>query len=204
MVKEQVGDSVSVQGEIFSPFSQLLELLNYEYALMGLLDDPGKSHAMLERLTLGAIDLGKRQVQAGVDAVLISSAFAGAGFVSRADYETFVLPYETRLIEALHAAYPGLKVYTHTCGAIGDRLDLMLRSGLEGSTRLTRHRWELWNSSRPAHLRGKAFIKGNLDPVNTLLHGNEETVREAVEQRLEIAKPGVAISSARPVRLPPR
>jgi len=34
------------------------------------------------------------------------------------------------------------------------------------------------------------FIKGNIDPVNTLLLGNADMVREAVENRLSIAKPG--------------
>ena len=39
-------------------------------------------------------------------------------------------------------------------------------------------------------LSGKAFIKGNLDPVNTMLYGNLETVREAVAERIRIGKPG--------------
>jgi len=191
LVKEKVAGSVSVHSEIFSPFSQFLELLNYEYALMGLLDDPGKSHAMLERLTLGAIDLGKRQAAAGVDAVLISSAFAGGGLISRNDYEIFVLPYEKKLIDEIHAEYPNVKIYTHTCGAIGDRLDLMLRTGSEGIDTLDPPPLgtvEL-EEAIPT-LQGKAFIKGNIDPVHTLLYGNEQTVREAVAERLRIAKPG--------------
>jgi len=39
-------------------------------------------------------------------------------------------------------------------------------------------------------LAGKAFIKGNLDPVNTLLLGDRDTVRAAVLNRLEAAMPG--------------
>jgi len=191
LVREKVGDAVSVHGEIFSPFSQFLELLNYEYALMGLLDDPGKSHAMLERLTLGAIDLGKRQAGAGADAVLISSAFAGSGLISRDDYETFVLPYEKKMISEIRAGYPELKIYTHTCGGIGDRLDLMLRTGLDGIDTLDPPPLGTVDLAEAAPtLEGKAFIKGNLDPVNTLLYGNQQMVREAVAERLQIAKPG--------------
>ncbi len=190
-VRAKVGDSISVQSEIFSPFSQLLELLNYEYALMGLLDDAGKSHAMLSQLTLGAIDLGKRHGAAGVDALLISSAFAGGGLISRGDYETFVLPYERELIQGIHQQYPELKIYTHTCGAIGDRLDLMLQTGTQGIDTLDPPPLgtvELEDAC-PV-LKGKAFIKGNIDPVNTLLYGDEQVVRKAVEHRLEVAKPG--------------
>jgi hypothetical protein len=50
---------VSVHGEIFSPFSQLMELLDYESGLVALLDDPGKVKACLDRLAEGAIALGR-------------------------------------------------------------------------------------------------------------------------------------------------
>ncbi len=39
-------------------------------------------------------------------------------------------------------------------------------------------------------LKGKAFIKGNIDAVNTLLYGDEEKVREAVLHRLGVAMEG--------------
>lgn len=191
LVKEKVGDAVSVHGEIFSPFSQFLELLNYEHALVATLDDPVKTHAILERLTLGAIDLAKGQVEAGADAVLISSAFAGGGFLSREDYETFVLPYEKRVIDEVQAVYPKMRIYTHTCGAIGDRLDLMLATGTNGIDTLDPPPLgtvEL--ADAVPQLAGKAFIKGNLDPVNTLLLGDRDTVRAAVLNRLEAAMPG--------------
>jgi uroporphyrinogen decarboxylase len=38
----------------------------------------------------------------------------------------------------------------------------------------------------------RVFIKGNLDPVNTLLMGTPDDVRNAAVRRLEIAKPGGA------------
>lgn len=197
--KNKAGDSISVHSEVFSPFSQFLELLNYESALMATIDDSGKTHAILERLALGATDLAKQQVEAGADAVLISSAFAGAGFLSREDYESFVLPYEKQVIDGVQAASPRTRVYTHTCGAIGDRLDLMLATGTNGIDTLDPPPLgtaEL--ADAVPQLAGKAFIKGNLDPVNTLLLGNRDTVREAVLNRLDIAKPdgGYILSSA--------
>ena len=39
-------------------------------------------------------------------------------------------------------------------------------------------------------LAGRAFIKGNLDPVNTILRGDPETVREEARRRLEVGMPG--------------
>lgn len=92
-VVRRVGESVAVHSEVFSPFSQLLELVGYENALVALLDDPAKVHSCLERLTAGAIDLAGRQIACRVDAVLISSAFAGGGFISRDQYAEFVVPH---------------------------------------------------------------------------------------------------------------
>jgi len=205
----KAGSDLSVHSEVFSPFSQLLELLGYEKALLAIHDDPGKIHACLERLTAGAIDLARRQGACGPDALLISSAFAGAGFISRRHYEEFVLPYERRLIRELRASCPDLPVYTHTCGRIGDRLDLMLETGTLGIDTLDPPPLgtvDLADAKRV--LEGRAFIKGNLDPVNTLLRGTPEAVREAAAGRLRIGLPdgGYILSSACsvPPATPPR
>jgi hypothetical protein len=189
-VTRRVGREVSVHSEVFSPFSQFLELLDYTNGLVALIDDPGKVQACLDRLADGAILLGRRQVEAGAHAVLVSSAFAGAGFISRRHYEEFVLPYERKVVAGIAAAHD-VPVYTHTCGAIGDRLDLMLATGTRGIDTLdppplgTVH---LADAKR--QLQGRAFIKGNLDPVNTLLLGTVDDVREAARERIAIAGPG--------------
>ncbi len=72
----------SVHVEVFSPFTHFMELFGYEQALMHVLDEPDRCRAILAAYALGAADLGARQARCGVDAVLISSAFAGGGFIS--------------------------------------------------------------------------------------------------------------------------
>ena len=189
-VIEKVDDSISVHAEIFSPFSQFLELLNYESALMALLDDPDKSHACLKALTKGAIDLGIELAKEGADAILISSAFSGSGFLSPDSYEEFVLPYEKELITAIKEAID-VPIFTHTCGGIGDRLDLMMETGIDGIDTLDPPPLgtvELADAI--LETRGKVFLKGNLDAVNTLLLGSKEDVRNAVQNRMDIAKKG--------------
>ena len=39
-------------------------------------------------------------------------------------------------------------------------------------------------------LAGKAFIKGNLDPVHTVLRGSVDDVRLAAREKIEIGRPG--------------
>lgn len=82
LVKEAVGDEVSVHGEIFSPLTHYMELFGYENALVTFIIDPAKTHAILDRLAEASITWGVAQAKRGVDAVLISSAFVGGPFLS--------------------------------------------------------------------------------------------------------------------------
>jgi uroporphyrinogen-III decarboxylase len=190
LVLEKTAGQVSVHAEVFSPFSQFLELLDYEAALMALLTDPGKAKACLEALTAGTIQLGILEAQCGADAVLISSAFAGSGFISREFYEEFVLPYEKKVIDGIKAV-AGIPVYTHTCGGIGDRLDLMMATGTNGIDTLDPPPLGTVELEEAiAQTKGKVFIKGNIDPVNELLMGSDEAIEQAVMKRLRIAAPG--------------
>jgi len=184
------GGEVSVHAEVFSPFSQLLELLDYTDGLIALLDDPGKVHACLDRLTEGATELAAGQVEAGADAILISSAFAGAGLISREHYQEFVLPYERRLIDGIRARRD-VPVYTHTCGAIGDRLDLMEATHTQGIDTLDPPPLGTVDlAEAKQRTAGRLFLKGNVDPVQTVLLGTPEHVRTAARERLAIAAPG--------------
>lgn len=189
-VADRVGRDVSVHGEVFSPFSQFMEMLDYTSGLMALLDDPVKVKACLDRLADGTIELGCGQARAGAHAVLISSAFAGAGLISREHYAEFVVPFERKVVDGIRARHD-VPVYTHTCGAIGDRLDLMEATHTQGIDTLDPPPLgtvELADAKRQT--AGRMFIKGNLDPVNTVLFGTSDDVRRAARERIRIAAPG--------------
>jgi len=130
MVRAEAGEELSVHSEIFSPFTQLMELFGYQQALMYLLDEPERCEAILAAYTEGAAELGVEHARRGVDAVLISSAFAGGGFISPRQYDRFVLPYEREVVRRIRAE--GVPVYTHTCGEIGDRLERMVATDING------------------------------------------------------------------------
>lgn len=189
-VIEKTGGLVSIHSEVFSPWSQFLELLNYENALMAIMDDPEKVKACLERLALGAIELCKLHAKENVDAILISSAFAGAGLISREHYSEFVLPYEKIIIKEVHEEF-NIPIYTHTCGSIGDRLDLMMETGTQGIDTLDPPPLGTVDLEEAKKLlAGKVFIKGNIDPVNTLLYGDKKQIEKDVRWRLKTGKGG--------------
>ncbi|MCE5249821.1 uroporphyrinogen decarboxylase family protein [bacterium] len=193
LLRKATGGTVSIHGEFFSPFTQFMELLGYENALIALLTHPDKSRAILDRFGDGCVYYGRELARHGVDAILCSSAFAGAGFISRKMYGEFVLPYEKKCWDGIKAEFPDLPCYTHTCGAIGDRLDLMEATGLDGIDTLDPPPLGTVDLQEAKRLLGtRVFIKGNIDSVNTLLHKDLEAAKDDMKQRIAWGKPGGA------------
>jgi uroporphyrinogen-III decarboxylase len=194
-----VGDDWAVHGETISPFDKLLEVLGMEAGLMALLDDPPQAHRILRQgLEYGA-NWAVAQVRHGCDALKLSSPYVGNGFLSRPMYREFVLPYETELIRRVHEAAPGVPVYTHTCGAIGDRLELIAESGADGLECLDPPPLgDVELADAVARIGDRLFIKGNLDSVNTLLFKGPAAIRKDVAEivRIGMAAPGFILSTA--------
>lgn len=197
LVREKVSGEVAVHAEIYSPFTHFIELLGYEQALMSLLTEPVHTHKVLEYLTGVSVHHAAAIAEHGVDAVLISSAFAGGPFLSRNMYRDFVLPYEKQVTAAVKDR--DTSVYTHTCGHIGDRLDLMVATGTMGIDTLDPP--PLGDTElAPAmeQLGGRVFVKGNMNAIELL---NFQTKREVIEHatsRISVGKPwgGYILSTA--------
>ena len=189
-VREMAPDA-SVHGEVFSPFSQLCEAIGPEVALVALRADPAHVGAALAARCDTTAELMAGLVAAGADAVLVSSAYAGAGFISPRHYREFVLPFEARVIAGFKSRCPGTPVYTHTCGAIGDRLELMAETGTDGIDTLDPPPLgDVQLADAKTRVGGRLFLKGNLDPVGVVLLGTPETVRVEATRCLDAAAAG--------------
>ncbi len=188
-VRAAAGEDYSIHGEVTSPLDYYLDLFGFEQALFGLVEDPGRAEAILERLGAAIVPLALGFVRHGADAVKISSPYAGAGFLSPDFYRRFVLPYEGRIARAVRRA--GAHAYLHTCGDIHDRLELMAESGASGLECLDPPplgRTDLVDAKK--RVGAKLFIKGNVDPVHTLLRGDPDAVRQDARRRLAVGGPG--------------
>lgn len=181
----------SVHGEIVSPFDCLCVLLGLENAMMALVTDGEKCEAILDRYVEQCAAFAKAQIDTGVDAMKISSPFAGGSFISREYYARFVLPFERRVVEWIHRYAPAVPVYTHTCGFIGDRLDLMAESGIDGLECMDPP--PLGNTllqDAKEQVGKKLFLKGNMDSVNVLLKATPESLKAYVRDMLACGMPG--------------
>jgi hypothetical protein len=195
----------SVHGEVRSALDSVIACFGIEETMIGLLAEPETIEPFLEYFAERSAAWAEAQVRRGADAIKISAPFAGGGFLSRDHYERFVLPYEKAIGARVRKA--GAFAYIHTCGAIGDRLDLMLRTevhGLECLDPPPLGNVEMAEAKRL--LDGKLFIKGNVDSVNTLLQKDIAGVEEDVRAILEAGVRGggfilsTACSIAPPVR----
>ena len=197
LIDEKVKGKYSIHGEITSPFDYLLYLLGYEQALVSLLIDPEKCKAILQRFTLGLIRLLEGMCTKNIDAVKISSPYAGMGFISPEQYLEFEQPFLKQIIETISSF--GKHSYIHTCGHINDRLEYMRDTGTGGLECLDPPpigNVDLQDAFN--RIGSDMFIKGNIDPVNTLYDGTVETISKDITERLKIGKqnPGFILSSA--------
>ena len=106
------------------------------------------------------------------------------GFISAEHYAEFVLPYEQQIVRIIRNQ--GKHVYTHTCGHIGDRLELMRETGISGLECLDPE--PIGNvdlADAFARIGDTLFIKGNIDSVNTLLYADDEKARADILQIIE-------------------
>ena len=150
-------------------------------------DDPAFVRDLFEfTLELG-LRFGRAQVEAGVDMVGVGDA--AASLVGPQIYEEFVLPYEKRLVDGLHAL--GTKVRLHICGNTNRILAGMGSLGCEivdidSKVSLA--------EAREAMGPDQVF-SGNIDPVKTLRNGTPETVAAAIAQCYAEAGPRYIIAA---------
>ncbi len=188
-LRARAGNDFSIHGEVTSPFDYFLDLFGHEQGMMHLIDDPGNSKRFLKRFAGLVADVASEMCGTDIDAIKISSPFAGAGFLSREFYREFVLPFEAEVIRSVRKH--GIAAYVHTCGSIGDRLDLMMESGANGIECLDPPPLGNVELQEAKNLLGaKGFIKGNVDSVNTLLLQDRSEVLEDLRKRVQVGKAG--------------
>jgi MtaA/CmuA family methyltransferase len=176
-----VGESAAVLGWVDMPFAEACSCCGVSDFMLLLVDEPETAHALLDHLTECVIAFALAQAEAG--AVMIGAGDAAASLVSAPMYREFALPYERRVIDALHAA--GSQVKLHICGDTRALLPLMATSGAD-----------LYNvdhlvplaDARDAYTAAGAAYKGNLNPVTDIMQATPDACRQAAFRCLDIAR----------------
>ena len=174
LFREKIAGRRWIEGWIEGPCAEAADLRGINRLMTDFFDDPPFVRDLFEfTLELG-LRFGRVQVETGVDIVGVGDA--AASLVGPRIYEEFVLPYEKRLIDGLHAL--GAKVRLHICGNTSRILAGMGSLGCEivdidSKVSLAK--------AREAMGPNQVFT-GNIDPVKTLRNGTPQTVAAAIAQ----------------------
>jgi len=163
------------------PLALYADLRGVESMFLDLVDNPRLYLDAAEVLIENQIRFARAQVAAGADMIGVGDAVAS--LVSPPMYQQFVLPFEQRLFEAIHAA--GAKVKLHICGDIRGNIRLMAQTGCD----ILDVDWMVPLDEARVAVGPEIALAGNFDPSAVLLQGTPQDVADAARRNIEMAGP---------------
>jgi uroporphyrinogen-III decarboxylase len=189
--REILGDDMHIGGWAADGFSRAIQWFpSISEAMLAMIDDPVKFEALVEYFDRISAAWARAQVELGrLESIQISSPYAGSTFISVDMYRRFVLPSVRRVAEAVRLA--GGFSYVHTCGFISDRLEILAEGGADGIECMDPPPLgDVPIDEAKSRIGSRVFLKGNIDSVNLLLHGDDEQVEHVVAETIRAGKPG--------------
>lgn len=144
---------------------------------------PAVEH-MLEVTTKGLISFGLAEIKAGADIVQCGDSLASCSVISPGMFERWVLPLHQRVFTAWKEA--GALTALHICGDNTRALELQAATGADIVA--IDHLVDLGHAKRA--IGDEVTLIGNLDPVETMLHGKREFVFERAGMCISAAGTG--------------
>lgn len=186
---DQVGDHGILRGFVWGDQAGCWQhaacLMNINALMMAAIDKPDWVHALLRILLEKKLRFIESMRGARFDLIETGGGSASSTLISPRMHETFCLPYDRVMHDALHGL--GFKVVYHTCGGTFGIEELIVRNGADASETLAPvsigGNQEPWEFKRK--IAGRLALIGGLDQHNTLTTGSREDIRRAVFQLFE-------------------
>lgn len=174
LLRERVGREKLIEGWIEGPCAEAADLRGINTLMIDLVDDPDFVRDLFDFVLEMELRFAKAQIEAGIDIMGIGDA--AASLVGPRIYQDVVLPYEAKMVDALHEM--GAKVRLHVCGNIGRILSGIGSLGcdlvdVDFMVPLGRARQEMGAGQ---------VLAGNIDPVTVLRDGTPESITEAIAE----------------------
>jgi MtaA/CmuA family methyltransferase len=172
LFKTKAGQSKFIEGWIEGPCAQAADLRGINSLMTDFFDDPAFVRELFEFVLEMELKFARVQIEAGAD--IIGVGDAAASLVGPALYEEFVLPFEKRMVDGLHAL--GTRVRLHICGNTRRILKGMGSLGCEIVD------LDLAPLDEARRQMGNQILLGNLNPVRILRDGTTADVTHAIAE----------------------
>lgn len=181
LMREKAGKDILVCGWIEGALAESCDLMAMDEFFMDLFDEEEEVLQLLEICSEQAILFAKEQVRAGADIIGIGDA--ASSLIGPIMYEKHALPYQKKIIQAVHDM--GAKVKLHICGDLNPVLHLVAQTGADIVDADS-----MVDMKKAVEIMPKTTrICGNMHPVDILYNGTPQMVREDVKRCIDILKP---------------
>jgi len=171
LLRDKIGGEISLMGWVEGPIAEGGDLRGSSQIMLDLHDEPGFARDLFEFITEMEIAFARAQIEAGADLIGLGDSLAS--LISPEWYADYVLPYERRIFDAVHAA--GAKARLHICGDTNHLLALMPQTGAD----IIDLDWQVDLVAARQHFGPKIVIAGNFDPVAIALNSTPAQVYQA-------------------------
>ncbi len=170
--KDNVRQRYAITGWVEGPAAEAGVLRGHENFLVDLMTDEAYACALMDRCVDVAVTFAQAQVAAGADTIGVGDAIASQ--MAPDTVERLVRPRQKRLVDAIHEA--GGLVRLHICGDIMHIMEPIKSLGVD----ILDCDWMVDMAKAREVLGDGVTLTGNLDPVNVVMKGTPQGIRDAL------------------------
>ena len=175
-IMDKLGDEVGCGMELTGPLTCASGLVGTEVLLKAMLRQPEKVHEIMRFVNAVNIQSAKDFVAIGCG-LGVSDRIASGTVISPRLFRKFVEPYHQEFVKACHEMGE-MDPCIHICGDTSPILEDMADCGY--TTISIDNKVDLADAKR--RIGGRAFLVGNVDPVNCFYSGTPRKMKQAVRK----------------------
>lgn len=170
-------------------YNQASNYRSVQELMMDAYTEPDFYEAYMQKITDMEIEFNSLLADFSIDAVGIQGNIANSGMVGKDFFETYIMPYEKQLVEAIKSKNK-FTVY-HNCGKAKVLRPSYVEMGLTAWETIAEHpQGDNTLAEAKREVGEKLVLIGNIDQVNFLKTATREQVREKVEEIVNVGKTG--------------
>ena len=175
-IMDKLGDEVGCGMELTGPLTCASGLVGTEVLLKAMLRQPEKVHELMRFVNAVNIESAREFVKIGCG-ISVSDPIASGTVISPRLFRKFVEPYHQEFVKACHEMGEN-DPCIHICGDTSPILEDMADCGY--TTISIDNKVDLEDAKR--RIGSRAFLVGNVDPVNCFYSGTPRKMKQAVRK----------------------